>query len=214
MLVRERMTKNPYTVRTDTPLEEALRQMRERQIRHFPVLDRAGNLVGIVSDSDLLYASPASTTSLSVYEMQYLMSRLTVGEVMTKDVVTVAEDTPVEDAARVMTDHKISGLPVVRDGQLVGIITETDLFQLFLELLGAREKGVRMTMLIPEKKGTLAKVTAEIARLGGNIVALGTFQGEDPTNRLVTIKVTDVPQDKLLATLKPLVVEMIDAREA
>lgn len=213
MLVRERMTRNPYTISADTPVEEALKRMRENHVRRFPVLDKNGKLVGIVSEKDLLYASPSPATSLSIYEMHYLMSKLTVSEVMTKDIVTVTEDTPVEDAARIMTDHKIGGLPVVRDGQLVGIITETDLFKLFLELLGAREKGVRLTMLVPEKKGELAKLTTQVAQEGGNIVALGTFLGEDPTNRLVALKVTDVSRDKLVNALKPYVVEMIDARE-
>jgi acetoin utilization protein AcuB len=213
MLVYERMSRNPYTIQADTPVEEALRRMREVHIRRFPVLDKSGKLVGIVCEKDLLYASPSPATSLSIYEMHYLLSKLTVGEVMIKDVITVTEDMPVEDAARIMTDHKIGSLPVVRDGQLVGIITETDLFKLFLELLGARKQGVRITLLVPDVKGTLAKITAAIAQQGGNIIALGTFLGEDPTNLLVAVKVSDVSKDTLLATLKPLVVEILDARE-
>ena len=213
MLVRERMSKNPYTIQADTPVEEALTRMREVHVRRFPVLDKSGKLVGIVAEKDLLYASPSPATSLSIYEMHYLLSKLTVGEVMIKDVITVTEDMPVEDAARIMTDHKIGSLPVVREGQLVGIITETDLFKLFLELLGARKKGVRLTMLVPDVKGELAKITTAIAQRGGNIIALGTFLGEDPTNLLVTVKVNDVPKDTLVATLKPLVVSILDARE-
>ena len=213
MLVHERMSKNPYTIPADTPVEEALKRMREVHIRRFPVLDKSGQLVGIVAEKDLLYASPSPATSLSIYEMHYLLSKLTVGQVMVKNVITVAEDTPVEEAARIMADHKIGSLPVVRDGHLVGIITETDLFKLFLELLGARKKGIRITMLVPDVKGELAKITTAIAKLGGNIIALGTFLGEDPTNQLVTVKVNDVPKDTLVATLKPLVLEIIDARE-
>ena len=213
MLVHERMSKNPYTIQADTPVEEALKRMREVHIRRFPVLDKSGQLVGIVAEKDLLYASPSPATSLSIYEMHYLLSKLTVGQVMVKNVITVAEDTPVEEAARIMADHKIGSLPVVRDGHLVGIITETDLFKLFLELLGARKKGIRITMLVPDVKGELAKITTAIAKLGGNIIALGTFLGEDPTNQLVTVKVNDVPKDTLVAMLKPLVLEIIDARE-
>ena len=213
MLVHERMSRNPYTIQADTPVEEALKRMREDHVRRFPVLDKSGKLVGIIAEKDLLYASPSPATSLSIYEMHYLLSKLTVGEVMIKNVITVSEDTPVEEAARIMTDHKIGSLPVVREGQLVGIITETDLFRLFLELLGARKKGVRLTMLVPEVKGELAKITTAIAQRGGNIIALGTFLGEDPTNLLVTVKVNDVPKDTLVATLKPLVVNILDARE-
>jgi len=128
-------------------------------------------------------------------------------------VISVAEDTPVEDAARIMTDHKIGGLPVMRGELLVGIITETDLFKLFLELLGARKKGVRLTMLVPDVKGTLAKIASVIAQQGGNIIALGTFLGEDPSNLMVAIKVADVPKETLVNALEPLIVEIIDARE-
>ena len=213
MLVRERMSRNPNTISADAPMEEALKRMRENSFRHLPVVDKSGQLVGIVSETDLLYASPTSAASLSIYEMQYLLSRLTVGQVMTKDVITVTEDTPVEDAARIMTDHKIGGLPVLRDGEIIGIITETDLFKLFMELLGARKKGVRLTMLVPDVKGTLSKITAAIAQQGGNIVSLGTFLGEDPTNLMLTIKVNDVPQDTLVNALKPFIVELLDARE-
>jgi acetoin utilization protein AcuB len=213
MLVQERMSKNPYTITADTPVEEALKRMHEIHVRRFPVVNQAGKLVGIVAEKDLLYASPSPATSLSIHELHYLLSKLTVAEVMRQDIVTVTEDTPVEDAARIMADRKIGSLPVVRDGQLVGIITETDLFRLFLELLGARKKGVRLTMLLPEVKGTLAKVTTAIAQKGGNIIALGTFLGEDPTNFLAAIKVADVPKDTLVETLRPLAIRMIDARE-
>jgi acetoin utilization protein AcuB len=101
----------------------------------------------------------------------------------------------------------------MRDDKLVGIITETDLFMIFLELLGAREKGVRLTMLIPEEKGMLASLTGEIAAMGGNILALSTFTGEDPTNRMVTAKVADVPRDKLVAIMEALGMEIVDVRE-
>jgi len=141
MLVHERMSKNPYTIQADTPVEEALKRMREVHVRRFPVLDKSGKLVGIIAEKDLLYASPSPATSLSIYEMHYLLSKLTVGEVMIKDVITVTEDMPVEDAARIMTDHKIGSLPVVREGQLVGIITETDLFRLFPRTARRAQKG-------------------------------------------------------------------------
>jgi acetoin utilization protein AcuB len=213
MLVHERMSKNPYTITEDTSVQDALRRMHEVHVRRFPVLDKSGKLVGIVSEKDLLYASPSPATTLSIYEIHYLLAKLTVAEVMKRNIISVTEQTPVEDAARIMTDRKIGSLPVVRDKQLVGIITESDLFKLFQELLGARKQGVRLTMLLPDVKGMLAKITTAIAQRGGNIIALGTFLGEDPTNVLVTIKVADVPKEALVETLKPLAVEMIDVRE-
>jgi len=212
MLVHERMSKHPITVTEDTPIAQALKVMRDEKVRRLPVLDKKGKLAGIVSERDLLYASPSPVTSLSIYEIHYLLAQITVKEIMTRDVITVTEYTPLEEAARIMADNKIGSLPVVRNGKLVGIITESDLFKIFTEILGARDMGVRLSMLVPEQPGILAEITRAIADLGGNIISLGTFLGEDPTNRLITIKVADVPQDKLVAAIKPLVLEIVDAR--
>jgi acetoin utilization protein AcuB len=212
MLVGERMTRDPVVIRDDTPIDEAMKIMRENKVRRLPVLNNKGALVGIVSERDLLYASPSPATSLSVYELHYLLSKIAVADVMTSVVITVTEDTPLEEAARIMADNKIGGLPVMSNGELVGIITETDLFKIFLELLGAREMGVRLAMLVSDEKGMLAKVTGEIAGLGGNIVSLGTFLGEDPTNALLTIKVQDVEEEDLVKAMEPLAMEMVDVR--
>jgi acetoin utilization protein AcuB len=213
MLVRERMSTKPVTISADVSIIEALRVMRQSQVRRLPVLDKEGNMVGIVSEKDLLYASPSPATSLSIYEMHDMLSRLRVSELMTTDLITVTPDIPLEEAARIMADNKIGGLPVMEDGKLVGIITETDIFKVFLELLGARERGLRLTMEMPERKGEIARMTTEIARLGGNILALGTFLGDDPTTGVVTVKVEDVPTDELKAAMEDLDLEILDARE-
>ena len=213
MLVGERMTRHPITVHEDERVEEALQLMRKEKVRRLPVLDKKGKLVGIVSEKDLLYASPSPATTLSIYEVHYLLSKLTVKEVMTREVITVTEFTPIEEAARIMVDNKIGGLPVMRGDTLVGIITETDLFKIFLELLGARERGVRLTVLVPEQPGVLAQLTHTIAEAGGNIVALGTFLGEDPTNRLIACKVAGMTKDALLDAVRPVILEVLDVRE-
>jgi acetoin utilization protein AcuB len=197
MLVIERMTRPPITIAGEAAVEDALSVLAEQKQRHLPVLDADENLIGIVSEKDLLRARCEES----------------VEKVMTREVVTVTEYTALEEAARIMADHRISSLPVMRDGRLVGIITETDLFHIFLELLGGREEGVRLTMLVPEERGILASLTSEIAHMGGNILALSTFQGEDPTNRMVTVKVSDVPTDKLVAIMEALGMEIVDVRE-
>jgi acetoin utilization protein AcuB len=212
MLVNERMSKRPITVTEDSPVDEALKLMRDKRVRRLPVLDKKGELVGIVSEKDLLYVSPSPATSLSIFEIHYLLSQLEVGEIMTRDVITVSEYTPLEEAARIMDDNKIGGLPVTRDGKLVGIITESDLFRTFVEILGARDQGVRLSMLVSDQPGILADITRAIADMGGNIVSLGTFLGEDPTNRLVTVKVADVAEDELVAEMEPMVLKVTDAR--
>lgn len=213
MLVKERMTHNPITVREDTSLDEAMRIMKREKIRRLPILDAAGKLAGIVSNQDLLAASPSQATTLSKYEVGYLISKITMQEIMTSDVITVQEDTPVEEAARIMADNKIGGVPVMRGDTLVGIITETDLFKVFLEVLGAREQGLRVTIQTCDCKGVLAELTGAIARLGGNIVSLGTFLGDDPTTRLITIKIQDVQREALLPVIESLGEEVIDIRE-
>lgn len=214
MLVRDRMSKHPITVTGDVHIDEALKVMRDNKVRRLPVVDRDGRLVGIVSEMDLLYASPSPATSLSVYEIHYLMARITVQDVMTKEVISIKEDTPLEEAARIMVDNKIGGLPVIRDDKLVGIITETDLFKIFLELLGAREKGVRLTLQTPNRRGVLASITGQIAQMGGDIISLGTFLGEAPTEGLLTVKVAGVSQDQLVETLKTPETELVDVRES
>lgn len=214
MLVKDRMTRRPITVNWKTPIDDALKLMRDEKVRRLPVVNEAGELVGIVSQMDLLYASPSPATSLSIHEIHYLVARIKVRDVMTKEVITVEEDTPLEAAARIMVDNKIGGLPVMRDGKLVGIITESDLFKIFLELLAAREKGVRISLLVPEEKGVLANITGRIVQLGGNILSLGTFLGEDPTNRLITIKVADLPKNTLVKEMSDLGMELVDVRES
>jgi acetoin utilization protein AcuB len=211
MLVSERMTRPVIPVHPDTTVPEAIELMRREKIRRAPVIHH-GELVGIVTERDLTHASASSATTLSVWELNYLLSKITVGQVMTKNVMTVAEDTPIEEAARLMADNKIGGMPVVCDGRVVGIITETNLFKVFLELMGAREKGVRVTALIPEEIGQLARLTAAIAGAGGNVLALGTFAGEDPSNSLVVCKVAGLDLDTVRELVAPAVQKVVDIR--
>jgi acetoin utilization protein AcuB len=214
MLVRERMTHHPIVIAPDTPVAGALKRMRQEGVRRFPVIDpKSGKLVGIVTEKELLYASPSPATSLSVHELHYLLAKLTVDEIMTTDLVTVSEDTPIEEAALLMIDRNVGALPVLRGGALVGIITETDIFKTFAELFAAREEGVRLTLLVPEKRGALVEITQAIAGLGGNIVALGTFQGEDLGNRTLAVKVTDAPRQALVEAMQELDIRVLDARE-
>jgi acetoin utilization protein AcuB len=213
MLVRERMSKHPLTVRPDAPVDATLKRMREEKVRRFPVVDADGKLIGIVSEKDLLYASPSPATSLSIYELNYLYSRIRVDEVMNRGLVTVGYDAPIEEAARLMVDCKVSGLPVLRDGELVGIITETDIFKAFMEMLGARDSGVRLTLLCQERRGVLAELATAVAQQGGNIVSVGTFWGEDARSGYITIKVSGVGKDELVERIRPHVLEVVDARE-
>ncbi len=212
MLIGERMSHPPITIPPEMNVHDALALFKKEHIRRAPVI-KGGKMVGIVSEKDLLNASPSPATTLSVWEMNYLLSKLTVAEVMTKEVITVTEDTPIEEAARIMADSKIGGLPVVKDTRVVGIITETDLFKMFLELMGARERGVRVTALIEDKPGALAKITKAIAEAGGDFVAFGQFTGHAAGTKLLTFKVAGINKDTVKKVIWDIVKEVWDIRE-
>jgi acetoin utilization protein AcuB len=132
---------------------------------------------------------------------------------MSKNVITAAEDVPLEEAARIMADRGIGGLPIMRGSSLVGVITESDLFRVFIELFGARQKGIRISLTVPNVKGELARVSAAVTNAGGNILALGTFLGEDPGVGRVTMKVDGMARDALVGVLTPMAKSIDDVRE-
>ena len=210
MLVGNRMSRNPVITRPETTVPKALAVMRGSNVRRLPVVNDKGKLVGIVSLLDLLRASPSPVTSLDQWELHYLLEKLKVDEVMTRDVVTVTEDTPIEEAGRLMVDKKISGLPVLRDGELVGIITESDLFKILLELFGAGQPGVRLTVKMPLVRGGMAKLSTAVAERGGRFVAFG----ESMDQGVVTFKVSDIRRDELIETIEPMVTSILDVRES
>lgn len=212
MLVKERMSKPVIFVQPDMPILEALKLMQREKIRRAPVI-REGKMVGIISDKDILNASPSDATTLSMWELNYLVSRITVKDIMTRDVRTVDEDTPIEDAARIMADNKIGGLPVMRDGRVVGLITETDLFRILLELMGAREDGLRVTAVIPDRVGELAAITRAMADCGASFLAFGQYSGDDTETRTVTFKVRRVDETTVREQLEPLVERITDIRQ-
>lgn len=213
MLVKERMSHPVITIHPETTMQDALDLMRKERIRRLPVVNRRGQLVGIITETGILKASPSEATSLSVWEVRELLRKVKVEEIMTHDVITITDSTPLEEAARIMADSKISGLPVLQDNKLVGLITETDLFKTFLEMFGARSAGVRMTVLVPKAPGELAKLTKAIFELGGDIIALGTFEGENSENGKITVKVTGVKRDDLVAAITPCVIKVVDVRD-
>jgi acetoin utilization protein AcuB len=212
MLVGERMTRNPVTITEDTSIDDALHLMRERKVRRFPILDKAGHLVGIVSDKDLLHAAPSPASTLSVYEMHYLLAKLTVKKVMSSPVITVSPDMPLEDAARIMADNKIGGLPVLDGDKLVGIITETDIFKILLELMGGRTSGLRVTVSLPDRRGNLAKLTQALADRGANIISLVTYGGTTADDSLITIKVNGIEETAVREALNQPGVKVMDLR--
>lgn len=137
MTIRELMTGGLITVHPETPVQDARDRMAQKRIRHLPVTGPDGALIGILTDRDIRLALPSRATSLSVREINHLLSRLTVGEVMTRSVITIGPDDAARDAAQVMLEHRIGALPVLDDGHLIGIITETDIVRAFVDTTAA-----------------------------------------------------------------------------
>jgi acetoin utilization protein AcuB len=209
------MSAPAVNISANTPFEDALKLMRDRQFRRLPVVDKKGKLIGIISERDLLHAAPSEATSLSVWEVHYLLSKIQIKEIMSKDVITTTPDTPVEDAARLMVSHKIGGLPVVDEHKdVVGVITETDIFKAFVEMLGGGHTGLRLTLQVPERKGVLAALSSTISDLGGSIESVGSFDGGVAGKRGLVVKVRGVSKDQLVETLEALGDHVVDAREA
>ena len=190
MIIKLMMTKNPVTIHPDMSVTDVRSLIDKKEIGHLPVLDRNNNLAGIVTKKDLLKAGPSPATTLDMYEISYLLSKLRVEKIMVKDVITVDENDVVEEAARIMADRDIGCLPVMKGNILTGIVTETDLFRFFVRVFGARQPGVRITLRVAEKPGQLEKLTHAIAVKGGNVVALVSSEADDPDHRRIVIKIS------------------------
>ncbi len=213
MLVKDRMSHPVITITPQASLDDATSLMAAERISRLPVVDKRGKLVGIISEKQILHYSPSKATLLDAYEIQGVLNRIPVEKVMTRDVITITADKPIEEAARVMADNEISGIPVLSEGSLVGMIAETDVFKAFLEVLGARKPGIRLSVLLPEAPGELARLTQIIFNAGGNIISLGTFYGESSETGEVTVKVEGIAKDKLVELVTPCVKKIVDVRE-
>ena len=197
MIVKDVMTKNLIFVYPETSITEAKAIMTKKNISKLPVLDKNNQLVGLITKNDMAKAGPSDATSLDMFEIGYLLSKLTVEKFMTKKVVTVSENEVVEEAARIMVDNEIGCVPVMKNDLVVGIVTESDLFHLFTDMFGARYSGVRATLSLDDKPGQLVKIVTQIAELKGNIVSVVTQESKDSSQRKITIKASGVTQNQM-----------------
>lgn len=174
MYVRQFMTPNVFTVTLNDTIADTMALMREKRINRIPVVED-DRVVGLVTDGDLREISPSPATTLSIFELNYLVAKTTIKEVAVKHVITCTPDTKLEDAALLMREHKIGGLPVVEQGKLVGIITETDIFDAFLDILGLRRPGQRLVIEAKDQVGVLSDLSATIKDYGVNIASLAIY---------------------------------------
>ena len=177
MFVKQRMTANPFTVTSANSVPEAQEVMASPGVRHLPVVDDGGLVVGVISKNDIRAALPSQATTLSAQEATYLVSKLRVGKVMSKPAVVISPEALLEEAAVLMRDNKIEILPVVEDGALVGVITESDLLDSFIDIMGFRDPGTRLTIEAKDQPGVLATLTGITANHHANIQHLAVHRG-------------------------------------
>ncbi|MBI4865993.1 MAG: CBS domain-containing protein [Candidatus Wallbacteria bacterium] len=189
MLVRDLMSKTVIALSESDPLPRAIALMRENRIRRLPVV-RDGKLAGIVTDRDLREYMPSKATDLEAHELRYLIEKTPVSAVMKRQVLTVPSDTTIEQAAAIMRKEKIGGFPVVDDGQMVGIITESDIFEAMVELLGAHDPGARFTLDLGVSATALRDVLDVVKEYSPQVICSVTYSSEDlPKARNLVLKV-------------------------
>jgi acetoin utilization protein AcuB len=214
MLVKEIMTPHPVVIDPEMPVTRAQILMKEDNIRHLPVIHEGKGLVGLVTRDSLNRALPSELSSLSIWEINYHLPKIRVRDVMVKKVVSVTEDVTVEEAARIMIERKIGSLPVMRGGQLVGIVTDIDLLKALSSLMGWRQPGVRLTVQVPDEMGQLAAVATSIADAGGLLVGGGAYPAAEPLKSNIVFKVRNLSLEELGALVKGLAgVEILDIRQ-
>lgn len=197
MFIKDWMRKELITVNYNDTILDALHLMRENRIRRLPVL-KEGKLVGIITEKDIKEFSPSKASTLDIYEMHSVLAKTEVKDAMTRDVITVFPTDPIERAALILRDMRFGGLPVIeKNGDLVGIITAVDVFDVFVEAMGMRKPGARVNISVQDKPGALAEIARIIKNHSLNIVSLATFfkKGEDESSREIVLRLSGDKKD-------------------
>lgn len=202
MRIRDVMTKNPITISSDTLIIDAQKIMKEKNIRRLPVVDN-GKLVGIVTKHDLLEASPSPATSLSIYELNYLLSKMKIKEIMKKNPITLSPETPFEEALRIGQEKKIGSFPVVEDGKLIGIATESDIIRFVSRILGIKEEGSRITIEgLGGKLGDLEKIISIANQHHTVILSMISLPRPEKKDWMIVLRLKTSEPDPIIRDLK------------
>ncbi|MEW6188326.1 MAG: CBS and ACT domain-containing protein [Thermodesulfobacteriota bacterium] len=212
MLVENHMTTDIVTLAPDQTLLKAMTLMQQKRIRHLPVVD-GGRVVGIVTELDIRRAGASDSTSLSVFEINYMMDQIKVANFMTKKVITVGPEEPIEVAAKLIYDHKIGALPVVENGHLVGLISNLDILETFIEVLGIHQPSVRIELELENRIGALADTTKLFKELELYLVSAVTLPEEEgKKTRGVVFRVSPTNENKLKEYLRTVGPPIMDVR--
>lgn len=200
MFVRDYMSRDLITINKETPVFKALEIMKKNSIRQLPVVSE-GKLTGLVTEKDLLTVSPSPATSLSIFEINYLLSKMTVAQAMAKTVLTVTPDTTIEEAALLMREHKINSVPVVEGDKLVGIITVTDIFDALVKFFGYGKPSTRLVVEAKDRVGLIADITKIIREFDVLIRGIITVE-KDGDKADVMLRLGTVDPAPLVAALE------------
>ena len=203
MIIADRMKKNPATASPEMSISEASAKMKAEKVHRLPVLDDDRHLVGVISEKDILLAAPSPASTLSTYEINYLLSKLKVKNIMSRNPVTITRETTIEEAVRLMVENDLSCLPVMDNGFLSGIVSKSDLFKILLEMLGAKHKGIRVEALVEDKVGVVAGLSDKFTAAGINIISLGTLEGPDASLRVLTFKLENGTEAQVRKIMEP-----------
>ncbi len=203
MIIADRMRKNPITATPDMSISEASSKMKAEKIHRMPVLDEYKHLVGVISEKDILLAAPSPASTLSAYEINYLLSRLKVKNIMSRNPLTITKDTTIEEAVKLMAENDLSCLPVMEGGYLVGIVSKSNLLKILLEMLGDKYPGIRVEALVEDKVGVVSSLSDQFATAGINIISLGTLEGPSPNLRVLTFKLGNATEEQVRKIMEP-----------
>ena len=211
MIVAKRMMRNPVFVDENDSMKKAMDILKEREIRHLPVLKGGDKLVGILTETDIKQASPSPATALEIREIFYLLDKVKVKQIMTRRVFTISSDAPIEEAALIMREKKIGCLPVVAGGKLVGILTETDILDAFLDAMGVNGPGYRVELVLPNRPGMLLEVVKLLKDFDANIVSVATASHDDPGMKILILRIETKNYKVLKAAIKKSGYEILSA---
>lgn len=212
MIVKDFMTKNPIYTNPKELISNVKSMMDREQITKVPVLDETGKLIGVITKTDLKKTMPSNATTLDIYELSYLLSKMTVEKVMKKNPITIQKNATIEEAAKLMAEKGISSLIIMDGDVLAGILTKSDLFRALVDMFGFRYDGVRASVEVSDNAGELAKISTAIAEKNGKIVSVITADGSDVSKRIITLKIIGIQKEQVESILKSLDADIKDLR--
>ncbi|HEX2719893.1 MAG TPA: CBS and ACT domain-containing protein [Candidatus Deferrimicrobium sp.] len=211
MNVAKRMKRNPVFVDEGDSMKKAMDLLKEHDIRHLPVLKDGERLVGILSERDIKQASPSPATALEIREIYYLLDKVKVKQIMTRRPYTVSSSAPIEEAALIIREKKIGCLPVVDDGKLVGILTETDIIDAFIEGMGVNGPGYRIELVLQNRPGKLFELLKLLKDFDANVVSVATAAHENPEKIINILRIEARNYKVVKAAIKKSGFELLSA---